>query len=415
MGDGASYQPDRRWDPARQGFLAFADDPLSGQLNAALGFFPSPRDGSLEEVCTQSNYQTPDVELTSFADSTAFHDAFDNTSPAGGSPTLPALQGTLLYALTVALNHPEADTVVVLVTDGQPQFWNNITSQYEPGCTDNDFNHVASVALSFYQGTPTAQGTISIKTYVIGISNDVELEALQTSLDVVAEAGGTTPARMVQDADPNNSPLISQAAMTTLMRRALEQIRDELITCDVPLPDPPSGQSLVPDQLNLSYVTANNSRNALAYSADCADGTGWRYDNLDAPTKIELCSETCDAVRTVGASSLDAAFGCPTEGLGGAGGASGQGGQGGQAPAAGGAGGGAGAGPVGGAPAAGGATSAGAPSTAGTAGVPATGGSAGTPSAAGSAGAPQPSTGGTAGTAGAPSSAGTSNAGAGGG
>jgi hypothetical protein len=322
------------------------------------------------------------------------------------------MQGGHLYALSVALDHPDQETMVVLLTDGQPQFWNSITQQYEPGCQDNGFSRVATVAYSAFLGTP------SVKTYVIGITNDADSATLREGLDLVADGGATTSAQMVRDADPNNSPLVSQAAVATSLRRVLEQLRDSLITCDVPLPDPPSGQALVPDQLNLSYITANDFQQTIAYSADCASGVGWRYDNLGAPTKIELCSESCDTVRTTAASQLQATFGCVTEGLGGEGGATGQAGQGGQPS---GVGGGGGSAPVGGATALGGASPGGATSTGGSAGSPAggsagsaTGGSAGNPSTAGSAGASNPSLGGTTGSAGVSGSTGTPNAGAGG-
>ena len=414
MGDGQSYQPSRRWDPAREGFLAFVDDPVSSQLSASLSFFPSPRDGSLEEVCTRENYQTPAVELTSLASPSAFRDAFEDTSPAGGSPTLPALQGTQIYALTAAIDHPDAETVVVLVTDGQPQFWNRVSSQYEAGCIDNDFNHVASVAFSAYQGTPTAHGTISIQTYVIGISNDAETPELRTSLDVVAEAGGTMTAQMVRDADPNDSPVGTEAATAAEMQAAFEQIRDGLLTCDVPLPEPPSGGSLTVDQLNLSYQDTDGTRHSLTYSSDCADAAGWHYDRLDAPTKIELCSESCETVRTAAGSRMRAVFGCATEGLTGAGGAPGQGGQGGQAPSLGGAGGQAGApSSAGGATASGGAASAGAPPTAGNAGAATAGEGGGGPVASG--GSEGAGRGGVTGSGGNAGSSGSSVAGAAGG
>ncbi len=51
--------------------------------------------------------------------------------PAGGTPTRPALQGTISYQASIAQKYPGSKTVIVLITDGDPVFgWLDPTGTY---------------------------------------------------------------------------------------------------------------------------------------------------------------------------------------------------------------------------------------------------------------------------------------------
>ena len=68
--------------------------------------------------------------------------------PAGGTPTLPAVQGATEFARQTMTGHPGSRSVVVLFTDGQPGLTriddngtvlNEKCFCYgEPGCPDQD-------------------------------------------------------------------------------------------------------------------------------------------------------------------------------------------------------------------------------------------------------------------------------------
>jgi hypothetical protein len=44
----------------------------------------------------------------------------------------------------------------------------------------------------------------------------------------------------------------------------------------------------------------------------CAAG-GWHYDNLEAPTRIIVCPQSCDAIRDTPDARIDVLLGCATE------------------------------------------------------------------------------------------------------
>lgn len=45
--------------------------------------------------------------------------------------------------------------------------------------------------------------------------------------------------------------------------------------------------------------------------ADCSTG-GWYYDDIDAPTRIILCPNSCSEISTDAAGRVDIELGCTT-------------------------------------------------------------------------------------------------------
>jgi hypothetical protein len=292
MGDkdsNSSFDPNLKWIPVGTGMKAFFKDPGSNTMNASLAFFPSA--GDVTANCT-ANYAVPKVALSP-ADSSAFVTAIDSTKPQGGTPTVPALQGALSYAKTIAQQRPDEKTVVVLVTDGEPGFM--IDGVFQGGCTNvvNDIDHVAALAADAFKGTP------ALPTYVIGVGPSLN------NLNKIAAAGGTQAAQMVSVDDPTKTAGAFQAS--------LDKIRGSIISCDFAMPPAPAGKTLDVDAVNVA-LTGASGETILSYSKDCAGGTGWRYDNLAAPSRVQLCPSTCDQARRDSQGKLTVAFGCKTKG-----------------------------------------------------------------------------------------------------
>jgi hypothetical protein len=283
------FDPALKWIPVTTGMKAFFADPNSIGIAASLQFFPEG--GDLNAVCNYA-YGSPMVSLTPLASSAPIVAAIDATTPSGGTPTLPALTGAVTYAQSVAQQHPTDKTVVVLVTDGEPGF--GINGQFAMGCANNDIPHVAAVAQAATTGAP------AIKTYVIGVGSDL------TDLNAIASAGGTGQAIMVSVADPTQTKAIFQ--------QALESIRAQTLSCEFALPPPPDGKTIDVNAVNVVYTNGGGSQTVLTYNGDCAGGVGWHYDNLAAPTKVELCASTCNSVDSDRKGSLSLAFGCKTLG-----------------------------------------------------------------------------------------------------
>ncbi len=295
MGDPSEgFDPSLKWIPVGSGMKSFFADPGSSGMNASLQFFPLGAD--VAAMCA-APYGTPEVAMTPLTSAAALSAAIDRTSPGGGTPTLPALEGAIRYAGTVAAARPTDKTVIVLVTDGEPGY--RIDGQNVTGCADNDVAHVALAARAAFAGAP------SIPTYVIGVGPSLQ------NLNAIAAAGGTSQAIMVSVSDPSQTKAIFE--------KSLETIRAETLSCDLPMPAPPSGEQLDVSAVNVAFTSGAGAETILTYDAACggqagASGAGWHYDDVASPTKISLCPASCSAAQADRAGKLTIAFGCLTKG-----------------------------------------------------------------------------------------------------
>lgn len=290
MGDTATgFDPALKWLPVGTGMKEFFADPYSKTLRASLQFFPL-NDDTIASTCAYA-YATPSVPLTIAADP-AFTHAIDTTKPSGGTPTLPALVGAIAYAKQVAASRPGDKTAVVLVTDGEPGFWDATQNAFVPGCADNDVAHAAAAAKSAFEASPP------VPTYVVGVG------AKLASLGAIASAGGTGAAVIVDTADPSKTK--------TDIVSALGAIRKSEVSCDFSIPPSPAGQELDPYAVNVVLSHDDGTEKVLGYSKACETNDGWKYDDVVHPTRILLCSNACSDARTSSLGKVSIAYGCKT-------------------------------------------------------------------------------------------------------
>ncbi|MEA2748986.1 MAG: hypothetical protein QOI41_3129 [Myxococcales bacterium] len=290
MGDAATgFDPAMKWLPVGAGMKEFFADAYSKTLRASLQFFPLD-DDTIATTCAYA-YGTPKVALTSAADP-AFTQAIDATRPSGGTPTLPALQGGIAYAKQIATDRPGDKTAVVLVTDGEPGFWDAAQNAFVPGCVDNDVAHAALAAKTAFEASP------AVPTYVVGVGSKLD------SLNAIASAGGTSAAVIVDTADPvkTKADIVS----------ALAAIRKTEVSCDFSIPPSPAGQELDPYAVNVVLQQSDGSEKVLGYSKTCETNDGWRYDDVAQPTRILLCATACADARTASLGKVSIAYGCKT-------------------------------------------------------------------------------------------------------
>ena len=277
MGDGTNGQASQKWIPIGQGLKAFFQDPQSVGVNASLQYFPY-KQNQLEQ-CNASAYYSPDVPLTALP-STAFATNIDGTTPAGQTPTLPAVQGAIEAAKVVAQNDPTAKIAIILVTDGEPDACNS--------------------SVQTVSGAVSAVAS-SIPTYVIGIGLS------QAALEEISMAGGTGEPVIVAVDNPMKTQSDMEAALT--------KIRGQQVPCEFALPSPPDGMMLDVDKVNVLYTPSSGAQVALTYDTTCANGQGWHYDDAHNPTKVELCTTTCTTVQQDKGAVVDILFGCQTRGI----------------------------------------------------------------------------------------------------
>jgi hypothetical protein len=302
MNDRGNDAGESRWELASAALTAFFADPEAAGLKLALRFFPhdKPADGCRQNLddnddmsgCNVNSCAMPLVGLgTLTADlaptdmhEKALTDATMASSPgmAGqGTPIYAALAGALQWTATQRMTTPTENSVVVLVTDGEPN-----------GC-DTNIDHIAALA----SDALAANGT---RTYAIGLTGSREAD-----MDAIAEAGGTMQGIFVSDGANAQQELLA----------ALGAIRGQVLDCDFPMPQPKPGIDVDPNLINVNYTPSGGAQTTLTQVANadaCGAGQSWYYDNVAAPTRIILCKSTCDTITSDTMASLQILLGCAT-------------------------------------------------------------------------------------------------------
>lgn len=84
------------------------------------------------------------------------------------------------------------------------------------------------------------------------------------------------------------------------------------IACDWPIPEPPDGQFLDRNKVNVQYTQPDMTVVSLARIPDgeqCDGREGWFYDDPSDPKTVVSCPASCDIFQTTGG-RVDVLFGC---------------------------------------------------------------------------------------------------------
>lgn len=269
-----------KWDPVKAATDAFFQDPASSDLWASMTFFPAE-----DDRCEDASYLEPDVPFTALP-STAFGlamDAIRQDDWRGGTPTKHVMSGVLEFVRETRDTTP-GKYVIVLVTDGFPQ-----------GCDDNEIESVVAIAAD-----GAADGVL---TFVIGVNNPPLDGAPDTvsNLGDIAVGGGTGGAFIINTGDPDQtaSDFVS----------VVNNIRSETFVCTVSIPEPPDGRTFDKKRVRVTYTSGGNVTE-LSYDPACAGNLSWYYDNVDNPTKIVLCDNTCNVIQNDPNALFEVEFAC---------------------------------------------------------------------------------------------------------
>jgi hypothetical protein len=291
-----------KWDLVSAALVNFLMDPRNADMGVGIGYFPLNQNtctaGQPDCLCIPftpicftlaggsceaGDYLTPAVGLKLPPTPTELVTSIGGHQLGGGTPTRPALEGALQYLAGWADQHPGRKPLLVLATDGDPT-----------GCISNAPQDVAAVAAA------ALAGPHAIRTFVIGVGSSL------TSLDVVAQAGGTDRAFLVD----------TGGDVATAFADALDAIRGAAVPCDFVIPETSSqGSSIDPTKVNVRYTPDGGTGSILLPQvsmndpAYCAEGAGWYYDDPIAPKTIKLCPAACSSL---GDGSIAVEFGCDT-------------------------------------------------------------------------------------------------------
>ncbi len=290
-----------KWDLVSQALVDFLDAPSNADTGVGIGYFPlgaPPTCTSADPDCFCIPFTPicitlqggscdiadygPAVPLTLPPDHAPVISDMGSRSQAGGTPTRVALESALDYASTWSRDHPGRRTVVVLATDGEPT-----------GCGMNAPADVAAVAAAAFAGPQ------QIRTFVVGVGRSL------TSLDLIAEQGGTTQAFLTD----TNEDLASE------LSEALNRIRTQAVQCEFSIPTGDDDVSVDTGLVNVVLTPAGADSELVPMTlggsaADCDAGGGWYYDNPAAPTSIQLCESTCQAAQA--GARVEIEYGCET-------------------------------------------------------------------------------------------------------
>lgn len=301
---GERVQGGSKWEVVSGALIAFLNDPRNSQTAVGIGYFPTAAPfgscaigqpdclcipyinlcfANAGGSCSVADYSTPAVPLVLPASAGAVIADIQAHRFSGGTPTRPAVEGALQYLNLWAEQHSARATVLVLATDGDPT-----------GCESNGPPDIAALAAN------ALAGPHAIKTFVIGVGDSL------VALNLVARAGGTGQAFLVD----------AGGDVAATFGDALEQIRGAAASCVFAIPErSAAGMKVNPAQVNVRYTPAGSTASTLVTQTfmsnpqHCDDAGGWYYDNPLAPTRIELCQSTCQALSQ---GSVQVEFGCDT-------------------------------------------------------------------------------------------------------
>lgn len=257
------------WGPTSMALNQFFASPDTAGISAGIAFFSGG--------CDIAAYRTPVVAVAELPGNAAMLQmALAARLPGPGTATEPALRGAIAFAHQRAIDNPDRKQIVLLVTDGEPASCNAT---------------VESTSVAAAEGV---SGTPSIPTYVLGLGN-------VAGLNQMAAAGGT-----------NSAFVVSDATQVQAVVDAINQIRGQALPCEYRVPT--STGSFDKNLVNLNW-TRGGTTTSIPFvndAAACAGvATGWHYDNIDAPTQLIACDQTCNELK-VGGGDISVALGCPT-------------------------------------------------------------------------------------------------------
>jgi Mg-chelatase subunit ChlD len=292
-----SMEDDNKWIDASAALTAFFQDPGAAGMRVALRFFPhdSPAAGCTKDGCDPVACSQPLVPIGTLAAERAPTDAHEdalvravaNSAPGGngnggGTPIHAALDGALRWATSYQAMHTDETTVVVFVTDGEPN-----------GCNEN-FSDIAALAANALMST-------GVTTYAIGLKGSSTVQ-----MDQLAQAGGTMKGIFIAAGASAEQELIT----------ALNAIRGRTVSCDFPMPTPADPTMMIdPSKVNVTFTPGTGKAGTFAQVTDanaCGTNKSWYYDMPQSPTRIYLCPAACDLVRNEPNSMLEILLGCKT-------------------------------------------------------------------------------------------------------
>ncbi len=200
---------------------------------------------------------------------------------------------------------PDAKRHFVIVTDDESdwsasQFNNGLAGLSSPGFPDGYTMHsICSESTVIFTPPPPLPPINGPCSGGLGLGGAAGVG--QTYIDITNNTGGVWKSICTSDWTP-----IFQAVAQAVTTGAQ-------LPCSYNLPDPPAGQTLDPNKVNVVFTPPGGSATTVprvSSAADCSSGNGWYYDDPNDPTLITVCQNTCDGFDVGGEVNIE--IGCST-------------------------------------------------------------------------------------------------------
>lgn len=210
------------------------------------------------------------------------------STTSASTPSLPALEGALDWAVAEQLAKPNETFVVVFVTDGEP------TSCLMSG---DNFGNTPNTNAELIELAAAAHASYGVRTYTLGMEgSNIGV------LDQIAAAGGTGESFVVGGSNA--------AAISSAFASALTAISGSSASCSLPFN---ATEHSDPESAVVTY-TSGTSGSTLARHADVSScGDGWYFDDNANPGEVILCPSTCETVQADSAASVKVDVPCAEE------------------------------------------------------------------------------------------------------
>lgn len=274
-----------KWTSVQQAISAFVMNPASAGVDVAIKFFAGSNANLLD--CTGVDYQTPDVAMAPLPQNAQpINDSVTQHGPLTLTPIEPALRGGINFCEAYGTDHPGEKCVLVFITDGAPDLCDGLAT---------DLAQIAADAK-----------TKGVQTFTVGMDG-----ADFNMLNAIAAGGGTdctpqttAPGDEACDVRAGTQAFVDalntiRGTITTTMTHT--QVETKQLACDFQIPEAPPGQKFDRTKVNVR-LTAQGMPTDFRHvdsAAACSQfgNQGWYYDDPVAPTRIEVCPDTCSAIK----------------------------------------------------------------------------------------------------------------------
>lgn len=284
-----------KWEITRDA-LRSAAAALPADMALGVNFYPNVQQEG--DTCLLDAVALP-IRLLGDPDSEAradFEAALDEVVPVGATPTHGAYRFGLEQLTSSAL---PGNRFLLLITDGTP------TCTIDCECTE-DNEPVDPQPLLDEAELALSDG---VRTFVIGSPGSEETRQVLSQL---ASVGGTAKDDCA-DAGPNycHFDMTTQPDLADALAGALDEITKSLRSCEYPVPEPPQGQTLDPDRVNVLYTPGAGTTRTVGRDPSADEcNEGWQY-SADGE-HIVLCGELCQQVQSDPDDKVEVLFGCET-------------------------------------------------------------------------------------------------------